>query len=110
MTDKICDITPPELPKTLRRWSRRKNYYLPFKYIEQDFRFDDFEDAGITDELKYIINHELAFKDRSIIICYAYYQDYKVVAKHFKVDQGTIRKEIRRIRNIIKTKLNDGLF
>lgn len=106
----ICNITPPDLPKTLRRWSRRKNYRIPFKYIEEDFRFDEFEECGITDELKYIINHELSFKDRSIIICYAYYQDYKITARHFKVDTGTIRKEIKRIRTIIKTRLGDGLF
>lgn len=105
-----CNITPPDLPKSLRRWSRRKNYYLPFRYIEEDFRFAEFEERGVTDELKYIINHELDFKDRSIIMCYAYYQDYKITAKHFKVDTGTIRKEIKRIRAIIKSKLSDGLF
>lgn len=105
-----CNITPPDLPKSLRRWSRRKNYHIPFKYIEEDFRFEDFEECGVTDELKYIINHELDFKDRSIIMCYAYYQDYKITARHFKVDTGTIRKEIKRIRTMIKSKLGDGLF
>lgn len=67
------------------------------------------EDNPTIARLKRIINEELCQVDRTIILLYIDCQSYRKLGKIMGLSHMTIRSEVLRIKQIIKSKYTNGI-
>ena len=82
------------------------NIVKEFKMICKEYECDDSifsEDDEKVSILKDIINNKLERVDKTIILLYVDYQSYRQLGKTLGLDKMTIRREVLRIKDKIKT-------
>ncbi len=89
-----------------------KNEARTYKDIRADYSFDPSVFNNEPERLrtvKEIIANELTPAEQTFIILYADFQSYRKLGKRFGLSHMTVRKEIIRIREKIKSKYNERL-
>lgn len=79
-----------------------------YKQIAQDYAYQGgvfCEDAPKVRRAKWVVEHCLTPADRTIIILYAELGSYRKLGALLGMSHTTVRKEVLRIRNIIKRNL-----
>ena len=79
-----------------------------YKQIAQDYAYQGgvfCEDTPKVRRTKWVVEHCLTPADRTIIILYAEQGSYRKLGARLGMSHTTVRKEVLRIRNIIKRNL-----
>lgn len=79
-----------------------------YKQIAQDYAYQGgvfCEDTPKVRRTKWVVEHCLTPADRTIIILYAELGSYRKLGARLGMSHTTVRKEVLRIRNIIKRNL-----
>lgn len=79
-----------------------------YKQIAQDYAYQGgvfCEDTPKVRRAKWVVEHCLTPADRTIIILYAELGSYRKLGARLGMSHTTVRKEVLRIRNIIKSNL-----
>lgn len=79
-----------------------------YKQIAQDYAYEGgvfCEDTPKVSRTKWVVEHCLTPADRTIIILYAELGSYRKLGARLGMSHTTVRKEVLRIRNIIKRNL-----
>lgn len=79
-----------------------------YKQIAQDYAYEGgvfCEDTPKVRRTKWVVEHCLTPADRTIIILYAELGSYRKLGARLGMSHTTVRKEVLRIRNIIKRNL-----
>lgn len=87
---------------------QQKNEKINLRAILDEYRFEDSIFSASDDRtrrIKMIIQSELSDADRIIFLVYAETQSYRVLGRLLGVSHTTAGIEVRRIRNIILSKL-----
>lgn len=83
----------------------KKDLAHELRIIKQDYAFDPDDIMSQDDErvrkLKQIINTRLSVEDRTIILLYIDQMSYRKLGNMFNVSHMTIRRDVRRIIDII---------
>lgn len=79
-----------------------------FREIRRDYAYDGSiftDDDALMRRTKWVIENRLTMADRTIIILYAELGSYRKLGKRLGLSHTTIKNEVHRIREIIKSNL-----
>ena len=87
---------------------KTKEIIRDYREIKEDYKYDGgifCPDDDIVRRVKYIINHKLSIVDKTLILLYTEDQSYRKLGKRLNLSHMTCRKEIVRIKGIIRKEL-----
>ena len=79
-----------------------------YRECKDDYAFDPdifCKDSELIWKVKYILDHKLTPVEKSFVLFYAEAQSYRKMAEIINMSHMTVKREILRIRNIIKDEL-----
>lgn len=79
-----------------------------YRECRDDYAFDPdifCKDAELIWKVKYVLDHKLSNVEKSLVLFYAEVQSYRKMAEIMNISHMTVKREIARIRNIIKQEL-----
>lgn len=79
-----------------------------YRECREDYAFDPdifCKDSELIWKVKYILDHKLSEVEKTLVLFYAEVQSYRKMAEIMNISHMTVKREIARLRNIIKQEL-----